>query len=126
MAVLKEDLLQIGQLVKHLRKQQSQKDLAQATGTTIPLISNIENGKRAIPKRKLVRFAQVLGVDQNALSPRSVTAASLQKDLKEMGLAFRGLKDLPIEAKDELVGYYLKLKERYLEGESIVKKSIPD
>lgn len=126
MAALKEDLIQIGQLVKHLRSDRSQSWLANFTGTTIPVISNIENGKRPIPKKKVAKFAEALGVGENALAIRSVTADSIQDDLKEIGLAFRGLKELPEDAREELVRFYRSLKDKHLGGETIEKKSPAD
>jgi len=125
-AFIKEDLVQIGELVKFLRKDQTQKWLAEQTKTTIPIISNIEKGKRGIPKKKLNDFAKALKVTPTSLTSRHVTATSLQEDLKEMGLAFRGLKELPIEARNELVATYRSLREKYLAGKSVINKSPSD
>jgi len=126
MPALREDLKQIGELIQYLRKDRSQKWLAKATDTTAPIISNIEKGKRAIPQKKLTLFAAALGVKESALSTNKVTAMEIQDDLKEMGLAFRGLKDLPTGAKSQLVDYYRALREQYLGGESVARKTAPE
>ena len=60
-----EDAAELGQLIRRVRKAQgfTQQELADGSGVGITFISNLERGKGSSEFDKVVRVAQMLGID---------------------------------------------------------------
>ncbi len=60
-----EDAADLGQLIRRVRKAQgfTQQELADGSGVGITFISNLERGKGSSEFDKVVRVAQMLGID---------------------------------------------------------------
>jgi transcriptional regulator with XRE-family HTH domain len=115
-----EELQCIGEKILRARESKgfSQKDFAQRVKVPASVLSNIEKGKRLVPRLKIAKFAEVLGLKSDELRPiTSVSVEELRDDLKalqqEMGIGFRSLQTLPDEAKKELIEKFKELKARY-------------
>lgn len=113
-----EDLLRIGEKIRNARGKISQKELAQKLNIPASILSNIEKGKRLVPKNKISHFVEILKLNEQELLPSTASAIhAIRSDLKslekEMGIEFRELKSLPDEAKQELLAHFKELKERY-------------
>ncbi|MEE1044860.1 MAG: type II toxin-antitoxin system Y4mF family antitoxin [Olegusella sp.] len=59
------DAAELGQLIRRVRKAQgfTQQELADGSGVGITFISNLEHGKGSSEFDKVVRVAQMLGID---------------------------------------------------------------
>ncbi len=115
-----EELHRIGERIVRAREAKglSQKDFASQVQVPASVMSNIEKGKRLVPKLKIGLLAQKLGLTEDEL--RSSTALAMQEvrdDLKaleqQIGIGFRALQALPEEAKKELIEKFKELKNRY-------------
>lgn len=117
-----EDLVLIGEKIRVARGKKSQKELAETLGIPASILSNIEKGKRLVPKNKIAHFAKTLSLKEQELLPATASAIQeIRADLKylekEIGIGFRELKSLPDEAKQELLAHFKELKERYEEND---------
>lgn len=115
-----EELKRIGQRIIRAREQKAltQKGLADLINLPASVLSNIEKGKRLVPKLKRALFAKHLELAEEELQPSSLVAIqevrqNLRALEKQMGIGFRSLQALPEEAKQELIAKYKELKERY-------------
>lgn len=115
-----QELQKIGEVIRETRtdKKFSQRQLADKLGMPASILSDIEKGKRLVPKKKVPLFIKYLNLKENQLLPS--TASSIEKLKSEMkaleseiGVAFRDLRSLPDEAKKELIEHYKELKEKY-------------
>ncbi|GEM_PF-6030663 len=114
-----KELQEIGSIIRKLRGDRSQGWLAEQVGTQTAAISYIEKGKRPVPRNKINKFAKILGIEPNRLTPSKVATSEVQsgvKELQDMGFGFRELQALPLEVKQELINYYNQLKEKHQNG----------
>lgn len=113
-----EELRRIGEKIRDARGEIPQKELAKKLEIPASILSNIEKGKRLVPKNKIPIFTKELGIKEEELLPATASAIhEIREDLKsiekEMGIGFRELRTLPDEAKQELLAHFKELKERY-------------
>jgi len=113
------DLKKIGELIRLKRGDRPQSWLAKILETKIPAISNIENGRRPVPRGKVSTLAKALGVEQSQLIP----TRRIVKELEGLSVAFRGVNALPEEALAALEKHYQSLKSKYEAKKAMVKLS---
>ncbi|MBI3632558.1 MAG: ImmA/IrrE family metallo-endopeptidase, partial [Candidatus Vogelbacteria bacterium] len=103
--------------------QTPQKELAKKLDIPASILSNIEKGKRLVPKNKIPLFIKELNLKEEELLPATASVIhEIREDIKslekEIGIGFRELKSLPDEARQELIAHFKELKERYEKNNS--------
>ena len=84
-----EQLVQIGKRIRKARKEKglSQLELAEATGLSVPFISNVENGKQTMNIKALISISDALGVSadwilrNNTSQALNITADEISAEL---------------------------------------------